>query len=122
MRRRRVTVAALVAVTAAAGCGDDSSKPSASTDVKPVGTESAGSVVQFADCGDWRAGSEAERNATVKTLRGQLTPQRSTTAASPLPDERAYAMFQKTCAPDSAASLRLYKLYVRMQGFAPLMD
>jgi hypothetical protein len=53
-------------------------------------------------------------------LRGQLTPQRSETAASPLSDERAYAVFQKACSPDYAESLRLYKLYVRVQGFAPL--
>jgi hypothetical protein len=29
-------------------------------------------------------------------------------------------MFEKACAPAYSESLRLYKLYVRMQGFAPL--
>ena len=55
-------------------------------------------------------------------LRGQLTPQRSKTAESPLPDERAYESSRRACAPDLADSLRLYKLYVRMQGFAPLSE
>jgi hypothetical protein len=79
-------------------------------------------VVQFADCGDWRAGNRDERVATVKALRGQLTPQRSKTAESPLPDDRAYALLDKACRPAFADSIRLYKLYVKMQGFAPLSE
>jgi len=114
VRRLRAPAAALVAAAAVAGCGDEGE------DAKPVGRESAGSVVQFADCGDWRRGSRAARMVTVERLRGQLTPQRSATAASPLRDERAYALLDRACTPAYAESLRLYKLYVRMQGFAPL--
>lgn len=113
--------AALAAALAAAGCGEDPAE-SASSGAKPVGLESAGSTVQFADCNDWRRGSPAERRATVEAIRGHLTPQRSKTAASPLPDDRAYALFDQTCSTAGAESLRLYKLYARMQGFAPLMD
>jgi hypothetical protein len=121
---RPALVAALaVLAAAAAGCGGDDARSSASRDaVKPVGEESAGSVVQFADCGDWRAGTRAQRLVTIERLRGQLTPQRSTTAASPLSDARAYQLLDKACTTDFASSLRLYKLYVRMQGFAPLSD
>lgn len=121
MARVRGSLAALLAVTAAAGCGggEPARSPSPSA-AQPVGDESGGSVAQFADCGDWRAGTRAERFATIEVLRGQLTPQRSPTAASPLSDERAYEVFQKACAPDYAESLRLYKLYVRVQGFSPL--
>ena len=116
---KRLCAATAAVLLGAAGCGGggDASSPSA---VKPLGKESAGSVVQFADCGDWRAGSREERVATVLALRGQLTPQRSATAESPLPDDRAYALLDKACTPDFAKSLRLYKLYVKMQGFAPL--
>jgi hypothetical protein len=89
---------------------------------KPVGNPSAGSVVQFADCGDWRRGSTAERFATIKELRGQLTPQTSRTAASPLADDRAYELLDRACTFETAESLRLYKLYVRAQGFAPLSE
>ena len=109
-------VALLLAV---AGCGGGEDGESASA-AKPVGTESAGASVQFADCGDWRAGTRDERFATIAQLRGHLTPQRSATAASPLPDERAYSAFEKMCRPSYAESLRLYKMYVRLQGFAPL--
>jgi hypothetical protein len=124
MTRPWVTAAAvLAAVACAAGCGGEEARsPAAGEEVKPVGRESAGSVVQFADCSDWRAGTRAERVVTVERLRGQLTPQRSKDAASPLRDERAYELLDKACTPAYAGSLRLYKLYVKMQGFAPLSE
>jgi hypothetical protein len=116
-------LAALAAAGAGCGGGDDGTASSrAGSTAKPVGEEIAGSVVQYADCADWRAGSRTERMLTVRTLRGQLTPQRSATASSPLRDERAYELLDKSCQPRYAGSLRLYKLYVRMQGFAPLSE
>lgn len=119
MLRAASALAAGLAAAVAAGCGGgEEEQPSA----RPVGTESAGSVVQFADCTDWRRGTKAEREATIDALRGQLTEQRSATAESPLADERAYEILEQACAPDFAASLRLYKLYVRAQGFAPLNE
>ena len=117
---RVVAALAAVLLLAAAGCGDDdaSSAPGAAR-VEPLGDKSAGSVVQFVDCGDWRRGSRAQRYATIVALRGRLTPETSKTNASPLSDDRAYAAFQNTCS-QGIDSLRLYKLYIRMQGFAPL--
>ena len=129
MRRLTVALAALVAAVASTGCGDDdpaaskAASPASSTQTaKPLGKESAGSVVQFADCGDWRRGNHAERMATVAAIRGQLTPQRSRNAASPLPDDEAFTLLDDVCKNEALSSLRLYKLYVRMQGFAPLRD
>lgn len=113
-------LAAVVLVTAAAaGCGEEASSGAPGARAEPVGDKSAGSVVQFADCGDWRRGTRAERYATIVALRGRLTPERSKTNASPLSDDRAYEAFQNTCA-QGIDSLRLYKLYIRIQGFAPL--
>ena len=123
MARRAAALAAVAAVVvAAAGCGGDDPAPPASGAAKPLGKMSAGASVQFADCGDWRAGSRAERMATIAQLRGHLTPQRSRNAASPLSDERAYEMFERAREPEFAESFRLYKLYVRAQGFAPLTE
>jgi hypothetical protein len=126
-RARALAAAALAVAASAAGCGDQEdsparSKPAGESSAKPVGKSSAGSVVQFADCGDWRRGSTPERFATIKALRGQLTPQASRTAASPLADERAYEILDRACRFETAQSLRLYKLYVRAQGFAPLSE
>jgi hypothetical protein len=120
---RRAPVLVLVALAAVlGGCGDDGSGAAAPEPpaAKPVGPESQGSTVQYADCGDWRRGSAAEKVATVVALRGQLTPQTSQTAESPLADDRAVEILDKACAPSYAGSLRLYKLYVRAQSFAPL--
>ena len=120
MTARAPALLGALLVLAATGCGDDDARSAAAA--KPLGYESAGATVQFADCGDWRGGTHEERLATVEQLRGHLTPQRSRSAASPLPDDRAYAAFERACAPPWAESLRLYKLYVRVQGFAPLSE
>jgi hypothetical protein len=125
MTRRCFAAAALCAAAVTAGCGGDdeaassaSSASSAPAGAKPVGDMSGGSVAQYANCGDWRKGTKAERYATIKVLRGRLTPDSSKTAASPLTDDRAYAVFQETCA-QGIDSLRLFKLYVRVQAFEP---
>jgi len=119
-RAAALLAAAAAAAAVMAGCGGDEPSAAAPPEGKPVGPETQGSVVQYADCGDWRGASLADKRATVVALRGQLTPQTSETAASPLPDERAVAILQKACSPSFAKSLRLYKLYVRAQAFAPL--
>lgn len=126
MRRIRA-LGLLLTCAALAGCGgsdkpEPTSAPPKPVDVDPAGISRAGSVAQFADCGDWKKATREERMATIADIRGQHTPQRSTTAASPLSDERAYAVFQEACSPVWADSLRLYKLYVRVQGFAPLSE
>ena len=126
MTRRRFAAAALCAAVATAGCGRDddetassaSSASSGGAAAKPVGDMSGGSVAQYANCGDWRKGTKAERYATIKVLRGRLTPDSSKTAASPLTDDRAYQVFQDACS-QGIDSLRLFKLYVRVQAFEP---
>ena len=115
----RAAVTALVAVTVLAACGGGSESPK-SAGAEPLGDSSGGSVAQFADCADWKGGSREARYATIEEIRGQLTPQGSKTAASPLSDDRAYEVFENACAPEWADSLRLYKLYARVQGFEPL--
>ncbi len=121
---RAVVAAALVAACLCAGCDSDgdSAASAGSQHAESVGPRVAGSVVQYADCGDWRRGSKAQREATVLELRDQLTAQSERDTASPLPDAQAYRIFQRTCAQSYASSLRLYKLYARAQGFAPLRD
>lgn len=131
--------AVLLALTAVVvtGCGgneEGAAAPSSSTATAPASTEilpvdvdgtdpdRAGSVAQLADCAYWRSASREQRLATIADIRGQHTPQQSETGASPLSDERAYEVFERACKPEFADSLRLYKLYVRVQGFAPLTE
>ena len=120
---RGVLATLLVAACLCAGCdSDDDSASAGSQPADSVGPRVAGSVVQYADCGDWRRGSKAQRKATVLELRDQLTAQSERDTASPLPDAEAYRIFQRTCAQSYAGSLRLYKIYARAQGLAPLRD
>ena len=117
----RASLAALVAAAAlalAVGCGDEGESGAADADAEGVGIVRAGSTAQFASCRDWRTGSEEDRYATIEDIRGQLTPQSSAEAESDLSDQRAYELFDHTCANEWAGSLRLYKLYAHAQPFA----
>jgi hypothetical protein len=116
-RSRVVAAALIVAVVMLAGCGDSESDAGADAS-EGVGPVVAGSTAQLASCGDWAKGTEEERYATIEDIRGQLTPQSSETAESAFSDDAAYEMFEHTCEPDWAASLRLYKLYAHAQPFA----
>lgn len=109
----------LIVVVMLAGCGGGDS---GSEKAKGVGIVRANSTAQFANCRDWRRGTVEQRYATIKDIRLQLDPQTPGTAQSELPDQTAYRIFQKTCAADFSASLRLYKLYARAQAYAPLRD
>jgi hypothetical protein len=121
MRSRRVAPPVLAVVLALlAGCGDSGEAAGEAEASEGVGPVVAGSTAQLASCGDWVKGTEDERYATIADIRGQLTPQSSETAESELSDEAAYEMFEHTCEPEWAASLRLYKLYAHAQPFAGL--
>jgi hypothetical protein len=116
-----VLVAAAVALPAC-GADHDSSRrdQGAPVDIRGVGLVRGNSTAQFANCRDWRQGSVKQRYATIRDIRGQLTPQSSGTAESDLSDEAAYRVFQHACAAGFSDELRLYKLYARAQAFAPL--
>jgi hypothetical protein len=122
---RAAPVTALLVTVALAlpACGSDSGagkdKP---VDIRGVGLVRNNSTAQFANCGDWRRGTPEQRYKTIKDIRGQLTPQRSKTAASDLSDEAAYAVFQHACKADFTDKLRLYKLYAHAQAFAVLSE
>lgn len=89
--------------------------------IEGVGQPIGGSVAPLAQCRDWREGSVDERMATIKDIRGQLTPQTSANEDSGLPDQVAYDLFQRVCARKYAAAFRLYKVYTQRAGFEPLV-
>ncbi len=127
MARPALLTVLVVACLLAGGCGGDGGQKAAAgqghhdtRQATSVGPRIAGSVVQYADCGDWREGTRREREATIVELRDQLTGQGYKDTSSPLPDERAYRILNKSCAQGYASSLRLYKLFAKAQGFAPL--
>lgn len=109
----------LVAATASlAGCGN-TEKPAESAD--PVGEVRVGSVAPLAQCRDWIAGDEAERQATIDDIRNQINTGDAGVENATLSDEQASDVFDGACRHDFAAGFRLYKLYFRAAAFEPVL-
>jgi hypothetical protein len=117
MRRARGGAPAAAALVLALALGACQSGNGASSS-HGVGQIRANSTAQFANCSDWRHGTPAERYATIRDIRGQLTPQTARNENSDLSDEAAYGVFENSCSTPGAGHLRLYKLYARAQAFA----
>jgi len=115
-----LVAAAVVLPACGTSRGSTSRHQGAPVDVRGVGLTRGNSTAQFANCRDWRLGTVKQRYATIADIRGQLTPQSSASAESDLADGTAYRIFQHDCATPFSNKLRLYKLYVRAQAFAPL--
>ena len=112
--RRPAIVAAAVAL-ALAGCGDEEQQ------AEPLGEELGGSVAQLAQCRDWVEGNEAEKLATIADIRGQVSRTDAGLESPPLSDDEAMEVFDNACSHEFAAGFRLYVLYSRAAGFAPLL-
>ncbi|HEX6387924.1 MAG TPA: hypothetical protein VFZ89_00700 [Solirubrobacteraceae bacterium] len=117
MARRLV---ACLAAALVAGCGaaeDDAALP---PPAKPLGQQVGGSVAPLAQCSDWRGGARERKLATIADIRGQINRDDTGIKAPPLSDTEAMALFDNACRPSYAASFRLYVLYARAAGYAPL--
>jgi hypothetical protein len=115
-RASAFAVAGALAI-ALAGCGDDGDGGEA----KPLGPVQAGSVAPQAQCRDWVKGTEEEKLATIEDIRSQINLESGTVEAPALSDEEAMGVFNNACANDFAQGFRLYVLYARAAGFAPLL-
>jgi len=113
-------LALLLIAGALAGCGGDSTGQD--PPAPGVGESYGGSVAALAQCRDWNAGTEAEKQATIADIRSSLTPQSQEESGTSLSDERAYELFEHSCVEDWAQGFELYKLYARAAAFAPLAE
>lgn len=108
------------AALSAAGCGDDE-RPAA----RPLGKTLGGSVAPLAQCSDWTAGARARararRLATIADIRNQVNRGDTGIKAPPLSDAEATKLFDRACAASYARGFRLYVIYARAAGFAPLL-
>jgi hypothetical protein len=111
-------VALALIAAAVAGCGGRAEGES--SDAQPVGEQVGGSVAALAQCRDWNAGTEAEKQATIADIRSSLTPQSQEESGTSLSDEHAYRVFEHWCSKDFAQGFKLYKVYARAAAFAPL--
>jgi hypothetical protein len=119
-RSRASFLLALGLIAAAAGCGGKAAGDD--SDAEPVGEKVGGSVAALAQCRDWNAGTEAEKQATIADIRSSLTPQSQEESGTSLSDEHAYRVFQHWCSQDFAQGFKLYKVYARAAAFAPLEE
>jgi hypothetical protein len=114
---RAAAVVAAALILGVAGCGDDSA---GERDVKPLGELLAGSVAPLAQCKHWVGGSRERKLATIEDIRAQVSRRDTGIRAPALSDEEALGLFDRACANSYAQSFRLYVLYARAAGFAPL--
>ncbi len=115
-----LAVALALVAGALAACGGDAT----GQDPEPqgVGASVGGSVAALAQCRDWNAGTEEEKQATIDDIASSLTPQSSEERGTSLSDERAYEIFERSCVEDWAQGFELYKLYARAAAYAPLAE
>jgi hypothetical protein len=118
MASRIRTVAAAAGVAAALAlpaCGGE--EPPA----EPLGQKLGGSVATLANCGDWAGGARARKLATIADIRNQVNRDDTGVEAPPLSDDEAMRLFDRRCAASYARGFRLYVLYARAAGWAPLL-
>jgi hypothetical protein len=112
---RRASVAALVAGLALSGClGGDSSGGRARAGAR------IGAPLQLADCSDWHKATPAERQGTIRQLRGFAGGPVGETPGlhgATLDDDAAYRVLDDSCRHDYARGFKLYKLYTRAAAF-----
>ena len=61
-----------------------------------------------------------QRLATIADVRNQVSRPDAGISAPALTDAEAQRIFDSACEPQWAQGLRLYKLYAKAAGFAPL--
>lgn len=123
MRRWASSAAALALTLFLSGCGDDGASGSSesASGAEPLGRVLGGSVAQLAQCSDWVKGTEPEKLATIADIRSQVNRQDTSVEAPPLTDDEALELFDNACSESFAEGFRLYVLYARAAGFAPLL-
>ncbi len=127
--RSRTLLAATVLTLVAAGCGGGDGEGEGTVEgvdraarerAQPLGELLAGSVAPLAQCKDWVGGPRDRQLATVDDIRNQVSRDDTNVIAPALTDEEALGVFDRACANSFAKSFRLYVLYARAAGFAPL--
>ncbi len=129
-RRVRAGALALALAGLAAGCGDDATeqRPATAEDrvidisgTEAVGQVVTGSVAPLAQCRDWNGANREQKLATIDDVRNAINLKGTGIKAPPLSDEEALGVFDNACRADYAQGFRLYKIYARAAGFAPLL-
>ena len=109
-------IAAVCLATVVAGCGADAKTPA-----EPLGKKLGGSVAPLANCRDWAGGARERKLATIADVRNQVNRDDTGVESPPLSNTEAMQLFDRECARPYARSFRLYVIYARAAGWAPLL-
>lgn len=99
-----------------AGCGGDSDEP-ADRDSAALGSPEVELTAREADCDAWDRASVEQRQMIVESIAEFEGGAPTGTVGRTLPDDEAYALFDRACAEDYARAFKLYKVYVRAAAF-----
>ena len=119
MNQRRVAsgLAGVLLIAVLAACGSDSGSGA------PSGNVGSGvrldAPINIADCTDWNEGTVEERIGSIDQIaRFTGGPVAGTDAkGAVLSEERAFDLFEATCANEYARGFKLYKVYGRGAAF-----
>ena len=109
------TLAVVAAALVLAACGE------AKEAAQPLGKQLGGSVAPLANCRDWAGGARERKLATIADIRRQVNRDDTGIKSPPLSDSEAMQLFDRECAQEHARGFRLYVLYARAAGWAPLL-
>ena len=107
-------LAAVVVVGVMAG-SDGESGDGYRRDAVRLGDE--GIALSSARCEHWVAATPSQREDVVAVLRDVVGGPTPYGRATSLSDTRAYALFERACAPERARGYLLYELYTRSSAF-----
>jgi hypothetical protein len=114
-----IVVAAVAVAIAAFGTGGSEGSESSSVEQLGVGQYRAGSVAQLAQCEDWAAGTDEQKQVTLDDIQNQLNQAGADGPTPDLSDDKAIEILDRACSQSYATGIRLYKLYARAAAFAP---
>lgn len=117
----RHCAAALAAAAALGACGSSGGDGDEPRRAEPLGPKLGGSVATMAACKHWAGGSRERKLATIADIRNQVSRDDTGIEAPPLSDTEAVALFDGECAQPYAKGFRLYVLYARAAGWAPIL-
>ena len=117
MASSRVGAIGATLVLALSACGSEDEPRKA----EPLGKKLGGSVASLANCRDWAGGAPERKLATIADIRSQVNRDDTGIETPPLSDSEAMQLFDRECAQSRARGFRLYVIYSRAAGWAPLL-
>ena len=116
-RRRSLAAVLAAAALGVSACGEEAAPPEA----EPLGSKLGGSVATLVDCRDWSGGPRPRKLATIADIRNQVNRDDTGIEAPPLSDDEAMKLFDRECSTSYSQGFRLYVIYARAAGWAPLL-